>query len=122
MIVFLSEYTPGVLSSAFINKIFGYLKRKEKRSAINMIEFFYFHFQLMEDSMVKLDRICRKANVILIFARSYGLTGLVRISLKVMRFYFIGFLQRKNLDTGRVISCFIIKLCPSITSVGLNHH
>ncbi|XP_050248017.1 NEDD8-activating enzyme E1 regulatory subunit AXR1-like isoform X1 [Quercus robur] len=38
--------------------------------------------QLMEDSMVKLDRICREANVILIFARSYGLTGLVRISLK----------------------------------------
>uniref|UniRef100_A0A2N9I683 NEDD8-activating enzyme E1 regulatory subunit n=1 Tax=Fagus sylvatica TaxID=28930 RepID=A0A2N9I683_FAGSY len=38
--------------------------------------------QLVEDSMVKLDRICREANVILIFARSYGLTGLVRISLK----------------------------------------
>ncbi|XP_023923445.1 NEDD8-activating enzyme E1 regulatory subunit AXR1 [Quercus suber] len=38
--------------------------------------------QLMEDSMVKLDRICREANVILVFARSYGLTGLVRISLK----------------------------------------
>lgn len=32
--------------------------------------------------MVKLDRICRNANVILIFARSYGLTGFVRISLK----------------------------------------
>ncbi|KAM2060327.1 hypothetical protein ACFX1T_045534 [Malus domestica] len=38
--------------------------------------------QLGESSMVKLDRICREANVILIFARSYGLTGLVRISLK----------------------------------------
>ncbi|KAM5580640.1 hypothetical protein ABKV19_010075 [Rosa sericea] len=38
--------------------------------------------QLVEDSMVKLDRICRDANVLLIFARSYGLTGLVRISLK----------------------------------------
>uniref|UniRef100_A0A2N9I6X7 NEDD8-activating enzyme E1 regulatory subunit n=1 Tax=Fagus sylvatica TaxID=28930 RepID=A0A2N9I6X7_FAGSY len=38
--------------------------------------------QLVEDSMVKLDRICREVNVILIFARSYGLTGLVRISLK----------------------------------------
>ncbi|XP_031278694.1 NEDD8-activating enzyme E1 regulatory subunit AXR1-like [Pistacia vera] len=38
--------------------------------------------QLVEDSMVKLDRICREANVMLIFARSYGLTGLVRISLK----------------------------------------
>lgn len=35
--------------------------------------------------MVKLDRICREANVKLVFARSYGLTGLVRISLKVMR-------------------------------------
>ncbi|KAL6136889.1 hypothetical protein ACLB2K_062184 [Fragaria x ananassa] len=38
--------------------------------------------QLVEDSMVKLDRICRDANVLLIFARSYGLTGLVRISVK----------------------------------------
>ncbi|XP_031090485.1 NEDD8-activating enzyme E1 regulatory subunit AXR1-like [Ipomoea triloba] len=38
--------------------------------------------QLSEDSMVKLDRICREANVILVFARSYGLTGLVRISVK----------------------------------------
>ncbi|XP_038703885.1 NEDD8-activating enzyme E1 regulatory subunit AXR1-like [Tripterygium wilfordii] len=38
--------------------------------------------QLVEDSMVKLDKICREANVMLIFARSYGLTGLVRISLK----------------------------------------
>ncbi|PON83835.1 NEDD8-activating enzyme E1 regulatory subunit APP-BP [Trema orientale] len=38
--------------------------------------------QLVEDSMIKLDRICREANVMLVFARSYGLTGLVRISLK----------------------------------------
>ncbi|KAL3848992.1 hypothetical protein ACJIZ3_010874 [Penstemon smallii] len=38
--------------------------------------------QLVEDSMVKLDRICRDANVMLIFARSYGLTGFVRISVK----------------------------------------
>lgn len=38
--------------------------------------------QLVEDSMLKLDRICREANVMLIFARSYGLTGLVRISMK----------------------------------------
>ncbi|KAK3184372.1 hypothetical protein Dsin_031658 [Dipteronia sinensis] len=38
--------------------------------------------QLVEDSMVKLDKICREANVMLIFARSYGLTGLVRISVK----------------------------------------
>lgn len=38
--------------------------------------------QLVEDSMMKLDRICREANVMLIFARSYGLTGLVRISTK----------------------------------------
>ncbi|XP_059452013.1 NEDD8-activating enzyme E1 regulatory subunit AXR1-like [Corylus avellana] len=38
--------------------------------------------QLGEDSMVKLDTICRQANVMLIFARSYGLTGFVRISLK----------------------------------------
>lgn len=32
---------------------------------------------------MKLDKICRNANVILVVARSYGLTGLVRISLKV---------------------------------------
>lgn len=38
--------------------------------------------QLVESSMVKLDKICREANVILIFARSYGLAGFVRISLK----------------------------------------
>ncbi|KAK1419530.1 hypothetical protein QVD17_28704 [Tagetes erecta] len=38
--------------------------------------------QLVEDSMVKLDRICRDANVMLVFARSYGLTGFVRISVK----------------------------------------
>ncbi|KAL5573331.1 hypothetical protein UlMin_022928 [Ulmus minor] len=38
--------------------------------------------QLVEDSMIKLDRICWEANVMLVFARSYGLTGLVRISLK----------------------------------------
>lgn len=43
-----------------------------------------FLFQLVEDSMVKLDRICREANVILLFARSYGLMGLVRISVKVI--------------------------------------
>ncbi|OIW05949.1 hypothetical protein TanjilG_07225 [Lupinus angustifolius] len=38
--------------------------------------------QLVESSMIKLDRICREANAMLIFARSYGLTGFVRISLK----------------------------------------
>lgn len=38
--------------------------------------------QLAEDSMVKLDKICREANVLLIFARSYGLTGFVRNSVK----------------------------------------
>ncbi|PIN22163.1 NEDD8-activating complex, APP-BP1/UBA5 component [Handroanthus impetiginosus] len=38
--------------------------------------------QLVEHLMVKLDRICCAANVMLIFARSYGLTGFVRISVK----------------------------------------
>lgn len=38
--------------------------------------------QLVENSTIKLDQICREANVMLIFARSYGLTGFVRISLK----------------------------------------
>ncbi|KAJ7948152.1 NEDD8-activating enzyme E1 regulatory subunit [Quillaja saponaria] len=38
--------------------------------------------QLVEGSMVKLDRICREVNVMLVIARSYGLTGFVRISFK----------------------------------------
>ncbi|XP_072991394.1 NEDD8-activating enzyme E1 regulatory subunit AXR1-like [Typha latifolia] len=38
--------------------------------------------QLLENILLKLDRICRKANVILVVARSYGLSGLVRISVK----------------------------------------
>ncbi|GMH11032.1 hypothetical protein Nepgr_012873 [Nepenthes gracilis] len=38
--------------------------------------------QLPERSMVNLDRICRDANVMLVFARSYGLTGVVRLSVK----------------------------------------
>uniref|UniRef100_A0A2P2KNW6 NEDD8-activating enzyme E1 regulatory subunit n=1 Tax=Rhizophora mucronata TaxID=61149 RepID=A0A2P2KNW6_RHIMU len=32
--------------------------------------------------MLKLDKICREANVMLILARSYGLTGIVRVSVK----------------------------------------
>ncbi|KAK4386251.1 NEDD8-activating enzyme E1 regulatory subunit AXR1 [Sesamum angolense] len=39
-------------------------------------------FCLWKTKMVKLDKICRDANVMLIFARSYGLTGFVRISVK----------------------------------------
>lgn len=66
----------------------------------------YFQFQLVEDSMVKLDRICREANVMLIFARSYGLTGFVRISLKVMCFNFIIVPPREILDIeGWAIAC-----------------
>lgn len=34
--------------------------------------------------MVKLDRICREADVKLVFVRSYGLSGFVRISVKVI--------------------------------------
>lgn len=41
--------------------------------------------------MIKLDRICREADVMLIFARSYGLTGFVRISLKVTYYKFMVF-------------------------------
>ena len=40
--------------------------------------------QLVEDSMLKLDRICRDANVKLVLVRSYGLAGFVRISVKVI--------------------------------------
>lgn len=50
-------------------------------------EFFYqftlvIATQMKEDSLLKLDAICRKKNVMLLFARSYGLTGLVRISVQ----------------------------------------
>ncbi|KAH0858387.1 hypothetical protein HID58_086648 [Brassica napus] len=38
--------------------------------------------KLVEDSMVKLDKICREANVKVVFIRSYGLVGLVRVSVK----------------------------------------
>ncbi|CAL9099012.1 unnamed protein product [Musa acuminata var. zebrina] len=38
--------------------------------------------QLMETSLIKLDKICREANIMLVIARSYGLTGMVRISMK----------------------------------------
>lgn len=41
-------------------------------------------YQLKEPSILKLDKICRQANVMLVVARSYGLAGLVRISLKVV--------------------------------------
>ncbi|XP_048621743.1 NEDD8-activating enzyme E1 regulatory subunit AXR1-like isoform X2 [Brassica napus] len=37
---------------------------------------------LVKDSMVKLDKICREANVKLVFVRSYGLVGIVRVSVK----------------------------------------
>ncbi|CAD6215216.1 unnamed protein product [Miscanthus lutarioriparius] len=38
--------------------------------------------QLPESSLLKLDDICRKADIVLVAARSYGLTGLVRVSVK----------------------------------------
>jgi hypothetical protein len=40
--------------------------------------------QLPESSLLKLDSICRSANIVLVSARSYGLTGLVRVSVKVL--------------------------------------
>ncbi|MCO5573961.1 hypothetical protein L7F22_027739 [Adiantum nelumboides] len=49
---------------------------------------FFFQFtlviatQMKEQSLLTLDAICRKQNVMLLIARSYGLTGLVRICLK----------------------------------------
>ena len=39
--------------------------------------------QLPESSVSKLDSICRSANTVLVAARSYGLVGLVRVSIKV---------------------------------------
>ncbi|KAF7066833.1 hypothetical protein CFC21_072766 [Triticum aestivum] len=38
--------------------------------------------QLPESSLLKLDSICRSANIVLVAARSYGLTGVVRVSIK----------------------------------------
>lgn len=38
--------------------------------------------QMREASLLKLDAICRQHNVTLLMAQSYGLTGLVRISIK----------------------------------------
>eukprot|EP00252_Welwitschia_mirabilis_P011517 TRINITY_DN25784_c0_g1_i2.p1 TRINITY_DN25784_c0_g1~~TRINITY_DN25784_c0_g1_i2.p1 ORF type:complete len:527 (-),score=124.25 TRINITY_DN25784_c0_g1_i2:341-1921(-) len=38
--------------------------------------------QMSENLLVKLDKICRQQNVVLVIARSYGLTGLVRSSVK----------------------------------------
>uniref|UniRef100_A0A453M9D9 THIF-type NAD/FAD binding fold domain-containing protein n=1 Tax=Aegilops tauschii subsp. strangulata TaxID=200361 RepID=A0A453M9D9_AEGTS len=38
--------------------------------------------QLPESSLLKLDGICGSANIVLVAARSYGLTGLVRVSIK----------------------------------------
>eukprot|EP00250_Pteridium_aquilinum_P009703 c18873_g1_i2 orf=127-1713(+) len=38
--------------------------------------------QMKEESLLKIDAICRKRNVMLLTARSYGLTGLIRICVK----------------------------------------
>ena len=49
--------------------------------------------------MVKLDRICREANVKLVFVRSYGLAGFVRVSVKVIiPFFTPNFFARKLMD------------------------
>lgn len=56
--------------------------------------------QLVEQLMIRLDWICRRANVMLIFARSYGLTGFVRISLKVMS---------QNLNSSSVL-CLVFEI------------
>lgn len=62
--------------------------------------------QLVEEKMIKLDRICREANVMLVFARSYGLTGLVRVSLKVgLNTLVLILLMDLILTIGSCISC-----------------
>ncbi|ONM10888.1 NEDD8-activating enzyme E1 regulatory subunit AXR1 [Zea mays] len=43
---------------------------------------FFPMLQLPESFLLKLDYICRKADIVLVAARSYGLTGLVRVSVK----------------------------------------
>ena len=40
--------------------------------------------QLPESSLLKLHGICRSTNIVLVVARSYGLTGLVRASIMVL--------------------------------------
>jgi amyloid beta precursor protein binding protein 1 len=44
----------------------------------------FFAGQMQENSLLKLDEICRQQNVMLIIARSYGLAGLLRISVEVL--------------------------------------
>ena len=46
--------------------------------------------------MVKLDRICREANVKVVFVRSYGLAGLVRVSVKVIIPFLVQLCQKTN--------------------------
>lgn len=41
--------------------------------------------QMTETHLLKLEEICRQHNVMLVIARSYGLAGLVRISVRVRR-------------------------------------
>ncbi|RWW15839.1 hypothetical protein GW17_00020306 [Ensete ventricosum] len=53
--------------------------------------FNFFARQLMETSLIKLDKICREANIMLVIARSYGLTGMVRISMKVRKTFIDGY-------------------------------
>lgn len=59
--------------------------------------------------MVKLDKICREANVMLVFARSYGLTGFVRLSVKVICPNFIVVIVLAFLKVGVRISMLLFK-------------
>lgn len=40
-------------------------------------------FQMTEAPLLKLEEICRQQQVMLVIARSYGLSGLVRLSVRV---------------------------------------
>jgi hypothetical protein len=41
--------------------------------------------QMIEAPLLKLEEICRQEKVMVVIARSYGLVGLVRISIRVSK-------------------------------------
>ncbi|KAG5379608.1 hypothetical protein IGI04_027450 [Brassica rapa subsp. trilocularis] len=51
---------------------------------------------LVEDSMVKLDKICREANVKVVFVRSYGLAGLEHTIIDSKPDHFLDDLRLNN--------------------------
>lgn len=72
----------------FLFKLFSLLLGKRSMCSValsnKVVNTKFLLLQLPESSLLKLDGICRKADTVLVAARSYGLTGLVRVSVKVV--------------------------------------